>query len=63
LNRSIGGTALEAGNTEKIIKKYYLNHHSQEEGAEFFSIIPNTKTGEAAFSAEVVTSNSNLRAI
>ena len=61
LNRSIGGTALEAGNTEKIIRKYYLNHHSQEEGAEFFSIVPDTETGEAAFSAEVVTSNSNLQ--
>lgn len=63
LNRSIGDTALESGNTESIIKKHYLNHHAQEEGAQFFSIIPDIETGEAVFSANVVNTNSNLRAI
>jgi len=63
LHRSIGDTALESGNTESIIKKHYLNHHAQEEGAQFFSIIPDIETGEAVFSANVVTSNSNLRVI
>ena len=40
LNRSIGDTAQEAGNSESMIKKHYLNHHSQEEGLDFFSIVP-----------------------
>jgi len=63
LNRSIGGTALEAGNTEKIIRKYYLSHHSQEEGAEFFSIVPDTATGEAVHSKEVIETPQNFKVI
>jgi hypothetical protein len=63
LNRSIGDTALESGNTESIIKKHYLSHHSQEDGEQFFSIIPDIQTGETVFSANVVNTNSNLRVI
>jgi hypothetical protein len=41
LHRSIGDTALQAGNSERMIKKHYLDHQSKEEGQAFFSIVPN----------------------
>jgi hypothetical protein len=40
LNRSVGDAALQAGNSEGIVKKHYLNLHSKEEAAHFFSIVP-----------------------
>lgn len=40
LHRSIGDAALQAGNSESIVKRHYLNTHTREEGAEFFRIIP-----------------------
>lgn len=49
LHRSIGDTALQAGNSERMIKKHYLDHHSKEEGQAFFSIYPNKKTLAAEF--------------
>lgn len=45
--RSIGDTALEAGNSERIIKSHYLNHKPKEEGEKFFSILPNLKAKKA----------------
>lgn len=50
LHRSIGGTAQEAGNSESMIKKHYLDHRPKEEGEAFFSIIPDMEKGEAVFS-------------
>ncbi len=40
LHRSIGDAALQAGNSESIVKRHYLNTHTREEGGEFFRIIP-----------------------
>ena len=40
LHRSVGDAALQAGNSEAIVKRHYLNTHTQEEGGEFFRIIP-----------------------
>ena len=40
LHRSVGDAALQAGNSEAIVKKHYLNLRPKEEGAEFFSILP-----------------------
>jgi hypothetical protein len=31
---------LQAGNSETIVKRHYLNLHPREEGAKFFSIYP-----------------------
>jgi len=42
LHRSIGDASLEAGNSEAIVKRHYLNTHTREEGDEFFRIIPGT---------------------
>ena len=49
VGRSIGDTALQAGNSERMIKKHYLNHHSEAEGKAFFSIVPGPSKSEAVF--------------
>lgn len=54
LNRSIGDAALQAGNSERMIKKHYLDHHSMTDGKAFFSIVPGPTKTEAVFQ-EVVT--------
>jgi hypothetical protein len=38
--RSIGEAALQAGNSESIIRKHYLDLKSQAEAEQFFSILP-----------------------
>ena len=38
--RSMGDTALQAGNSEAIIKKHYLNLVSPEEADAFWKIMP-----------------------
>jgi integrase len=38
--RSIGEAAIQAGNSESIIRKHYLDLKSPEEGAAFFAIVP-----------------------
>lgn len=40
LNRSIGDAALQAGNSESIVKLHYLNTHTRDEGRDFFRIVP-----------------------
>ena len=38
--KSIGATALEAGNSERIIKKHYLNMMTEAEASAFWGILP-----------------------
>lgn len=38
--RSIGEAAIQAGNSESIIRRHYLDLKSPEEGEQFFSIVP-----------------------
>jgi hypothetical protein len=38
--RSIGEAALQAGNSESIIRKHYLDLKSTAEAEQFFSIMP-----------------------
>ncbi len=38
--RSIGEASLQAGNSESIIRKHYLDLKTEEEGEEFFGILP-----------------------
>jgi integrase len=40
LHRSLGDAALQAGNSETIIRQHYLNIHPREEGAAFFGLVP-----------------------
>ncbi len=39
--RSLGEAAIQAGNSESIIRRHYLDLKSPEEAAEFFGILPN----------------------
>ena len=48
LHRSVGDAALQAGNSEGIVKRHYLNTHTREEGAEFFRIVPGKRRAELA---------------
>jgi len=64
LNRSIGDAALQAGNSETIVRRHYLNTHSQEEGQAFFSIFPDVRLRRAIMNAGSLPSASlSLRAI
>ncbi|SHJ13608.1 Site-specific recombinase XerD [Rubritalea squalenifaciens DSM 18772] len=47
VHRSAGDAALQAGNSESIVKKHYLRHSPAEDGNEFFSLIPCSKTNSA----------------
>ena len=38
--RSMGEAALQAGNSESIIRKHYLDLKSKQEAEEFFTICP-----------------------
>lgn len=40
IHRSLGDAALQAGNSESIIRKHYLNLHPREDGEAFFGILP-----------------------
>jgi integrase len=44
--RSIGEAAIQAGNSEAIIRKHYLDTKSQIEAEEFFGIMPKKPAGE-----------------
>lgn len=46
LHRSIGDAALQAGNSESIVKRHYLNTHTREEGDAFFRIVPGIRRAE-----------------
>lgn len=61
LNRSIGDAALQAGNSESIVKRHYLNTHTREEGSAFFGINPNKRRAE--FSTDETGTISHLKAI
>ena len=53
LHRSVGDVALQAGNSESIVKKHYLNLRPQEEGAVFFSIVPALERRRAVVEEEI----------
>jgi integrase len=45
--RSMGEAALQAGNSESIIRKHYLDLRSPAEAEQFFGIVPNRPTASA----------------
>jgi hypothetical protein len=47
LHRSLGDAALQAGNSETIIRRHYLNLHPREEGDTFFRIVPDGRLRRA----------------
>jgi len=46
--RSMGDTALQAGNSESIIRRHYLNVTTPQEAEEFFKILPKLRAAPAA---------------
>lgn len=50
--RSIGDAALQAGNSESIIKRHYLNLHPRDEGGQFFRFVPDPKRRRAVLAPE-----------
>ncbi len=46
--KSVGATALEAGNSERIIRKHYLNMMLPAEADEFWAIVPGQTPAEGA---------------
>ncbi len=63
LHRSIGDAALQAGNSESIVKRHYLNTHGREEGDEFYSITPDPISRCAVLAPEVAFKSAILRAV
>ncbi|NWK54310.1 phage integrase N-terminal SAM-like domain-containing protein [Verrucomicrobiaceae bacterium N1E253] len=63
LNRSVGDAALQAGNSESIIKKHYLRLHTREEGEAFFSIVPDAERKRAVFSDQKPQKQGALKVI
>jgi len=57
LHRSVGDVALQAGNSESIVKKHYLNLRPSEDGLMFFSIIPNKSMNKAILSKKTIPPN------
>jgi integrase len=53
--RSIGEAALQAGNSESIIRRHYLDLKSKEEAEQFFSITPQHQTGAGIVALPVPT--------
>ena len=52
LHRSIGDAALQAGNSEGIVKRHYLNTHTQDEGSAFFRSVPDIAARKATLAAQ-----------
>ena len=64
LHRSIGDAALQAGNSESIVRRHYLSLHPREEGETFFRIVPDLKRRGATLADSVVAEPlSHLKAI
>lgn len=59
--RSIGEAALQAGNSENIIRKHYLDLKSKEEAEEFFGIMPSLSPANRASDSKIITLDSGLR--
>ena len=62
LHRSVGDAALQAGNSEAIVKRHYLNLHPREDGSKFFSIYPH-KTKRIAIIKKTITPTQRLKVI
>jgi hypothetical protein len=63
LHRSLGEAALQAGNSETIIRRHYLNLHPREEGAAFFNITPDPDKRRAVFAESTEPQREHLKAI
>lgn len=64
LHRSIGDAALQAGNSESIVKRHYLNTHTQDEGSEFFRTVPDLAARKASLAPQIApTGKKHLKVV
>lgn len=63
LHRSIGDASLQAGNSEAIVKRHYLNTHTREEGDEFFRTIPGAARRAVLSTPDETPAPAHLKAI
>jgi hypothetical protein len=49
--RSVGDASLQAGNSESVIRKHYLNLKSETEADEFWGIVPIKRSGQRSVEA------------
>ena len=63
LYRSLAHTALQAGNSESMIKRHYLTFPTHEEGEQFFSIVPDMAKGKAVIKKIKFEDAQHLRVI
>ena len=63
MHRSIGDAALQAGNSESIIKRHYLNLHPREEGTEFFGVVPDMARRRAVLAKPNEHPTKHLKAV
>ena len=59
----MGDAALQAGNSESIVKKHYLNLHTVEDGAAFFGTAPGVEVRRAIITDRKSGETGHLRAI
>jgi len=60
LHRSIGDAALQAGNSESIVRRHYLNLHPRDDGKKFFQITPSRTADTAIFQADFDAPNTSV---
>jgi integrase len=60
LFRSVGDAALQAGNSESIVRQHYLNLHPREEGDSFFRVTPSGDRRGAILSGTLAADPSEL---
>ena len=64
VNRSVGDAALQAGNSESIVKKHYLNLQPREDGEHFFALVPDIENKQCIRNDDFKLAPShNMRAI
>lgn len=64
LHRSVGEAALQAGNSESIVKKHYLSQkYTSDDGAKYFSIVPTATHKRAKFDTKATSNNKRLKAV
>lgn len=63
MHRSLGDAALQAGNSETIIRRHYLNLYTTEEGEAFFRVVPHAKRRRATLSKSSKRPRQILKAV
>lgn len=64
LHRSVGDAALQAGNSETIVRRHYLNLHPAEEGKAFFALVPDVIHRRAVVDAKAAPkAQAHLKAV